>query len=329
MLKCGLVDQVRINVVSKPVDPRAKVAPASLVAGLGRSHGGGVPDSSSLQLKLDWLVDARGPLLDAPGRVALSSCPGRPDLGQGVEADVQRLLAAGIRVVVSLVDDAEMEFYGAYGLRGALREARLHSIQFPIVDAEPPEDLFAARSLCTEILGFLGEGENVLVHCIGGWGRTGTIVASLLTHQGYSADDAIDIVRMARSRRCVESAAQERFVQTYAAARAQFARYYIVVSHREQLYPPGAAVAALGEPARRRLPRPVASKQKLLSAEQLPLALRTQKDLHSLLVLSGERPIPEPGEEPLTHELPLDRAFKFDGKRWFAVPFAQLGDDWL
>ncbi|HRI53388.1 MAG TPA: hypothetical protein PLW65_24740, partial [Pseudomonadota bacterium] len=76
-------------------------------------------------LRLDWLVGPAGPLLDTPGRVALASCPGRLDLGSTLRDDLDRLADQGIRTVVSLVDDREMEFYGAFGLRAAVRDAGL------------------------------------------------------------------------------------------------------------------------------------------------------------------------------------------------------------
>jgi protein-tyrosine phosphatase len=126
--------------------------------------------------------------------------------------------------VVSLVTDAEMEYYGAVGLRRALQAANLRSLQFPIEDTQPPKDMAATQALCLNILRWLGEGENVLIHCIGGWGRSGTIAAALLTHQGYDAETAIDLVRQARSARCVESRAQERFVREYARKLGQAAR---------------------------------------------------------------------------------------------------------
>jgi protein-tyrosine phosphatase len=167
-------------------------------------------------LHVDWLVSEDGPLLKTPGRVALSSCPGRTDVGGDVESDVQHLQLLDISVVVSLVTDVEMDYYGAVGLRRELRAANVHSVQFPIEDTQPPKDLLATQALCRNILGWLEEGKNVLIHCIGGWGRSGTIAAALLTHQGYEADAAIELVREARSPRCVESRAQERFVREYA-----------------------------------------------------------------------------------------------------------------
>ena len=169
-------------------------------------------------VRIDWMVKDGVPLIAAPGRIGLSSCPGRPDLGSSVERDVKHLVENRIGAVVSLVTDAEMEFYGVIGLRRLLRGEKLASLQFPIVDMHPPTDLAATQVLNRRILEWLDAGTNVLIHCIGGFGRSGTITAALLTERGETPDAAIAAVRLLRNRRCVESAAQERFVHEYARA---------------------------------------------------------------------------------------------------------------
>lgn len=44
----------------------------------------------------------------------------------------------------------------------------------------------------------LGQGEAVLVHCQGGYGRTGTMLACYLVSQGWEAEEAIAEVRNRR-----------------------------------------------------------------------------------------------------------------------------------
>jgi protein-tyrosine phosphatase len=178
-------------------------------------------NSVPIPVRIDWMVNDSGPLISTAGRLALSSCPGRPDLGGSVERDVQHLVTAGIGAVVTLVSDSEMERYGVVGLRRSLRGAKLINLHFPFEDALPPTDLSATQSLCRRMLELLEGGTHVLVHCIGGWGRSGTIAASLLTERGYEPEPAIAAVRRARSPRCVESYAQERFVHDYARARGK------------------------------------------------------------------------------------------------------------
>ena len=60
-------------------------------------------------------------------------------------------------------------------------------------------------------------GGRVVITCMGGLGRSGTIAACYLVEQGLSAPQAISAVRRARGPRAVETRSQEAFVAAYAA----------------------------------------------------------------------------------------------------------------
>jgi protein-tyrosine phosphatase len=55
--------------------------------------------------------------------------------------------------------------------------------------------IWAAAALAAE---HVVRGEGVVVHCVGGTGRTGTVLACALRQLGRSADEAIDIVQKHR-----------------------------------------------------------------------------------------------------------------------------------
>ena len=63
--------------------------------------------------------------------------------------------------------------------------------------------------------GQLRESKRVLIHCVGGLGRAGTVAACLVKSRGIDGQQAIDLVREVRSRRAIETAEQERFVRNY------------------------------------------------------------------------------------------------------------------
>lgn len=223
--------------------------------------------------------------------------------------------------MVTLVADREMEFYGVFGLRQATRAAGLRSFHLPCVDTQPPDDAPATHSLCGEILRLLGEGHHVLIHCIGGWGRSGTIAACLLTHEGYAPMQAIELVRAARSPRCVESRAQERFVFGYASSRSDVRRQYTVVNRaklRELLQ---------GDFGARRLRQsqiPVGHRVGAVELPQLVSQLAgtgvSSADA-PILILSGEI---QPEEQELQRDFSIDRAYVCEQGRWRPATFDEL-----
>ena len=58
----------------------------------------------------------------------------------------------------------------------------------------------------------LQKEEKVLLHCVGGLGRSGLVAASYLKYKGLKSDEAIAAVRKTRGPRAVESKIQEEFV---------------------------------------------------------------------------------------------------------------------
>jgi protein-tyrosine phosphatase len=63
-------------------------------------------------------------------------------------------------------------------------------------------------------------GESVVVTCMGGLGRSGTIAACFLVGAGIASDAAIAAVRAARGPRALETVGQEDFVAAFASTYA-------------------------------------------------------------------------------------------------------------
>ena len=61
----------------------------------------------------------------------------------------------------------------------------------------------------------LGNDGRVVIHCVGGLGRSGMIAACLLKRMGLTTEEAIARVRSHRSPRAIETAVQEEFIAAF------------------------------------------------------------------------------------------------------------------
>lgn len=142
----------------------------------------------------------RVPIPGKSGTVWASRLPGiRPTF---TEEEVTAVRTFGIQRVVCLVPTISLEnLHGAYRYLESARSAfpdAFHQVE--IVDHEIPGDDAAFERSVEEIDRALRQGEQVLVHCVGGCGRTGMFVACLMVRAGLEAKEAILTFR--RSRRC-------------------------------------------------------------------------------------------------------------------------------
>lgn len=174
-------------------------------------------------IKVFWIDQAAH---GQTGRLGLTFAPGKKAPAQAVggvwDRDV-RLDLDRLRehfrtdVLVSLMEDFE---YVALGIDDLFAEASARGIEvirFPIVDTSTPtpEELLAVRTLVMSVREHLTTGHNVVIHCRGGLGRTGTVAALVVSSYGHATREAIRIVREVQPG-AVENSRQERYVEATA-----------------------------------------------------------------------------------------------------------------
>jgi protein-tyrosine phosphatase/nicotinamidase-related amidase len=163
-------------------------------------------------LRVDWLAAQ----YTQAGKLGLTILPGRRDYQRELDADLASLKQQNVSHVVCLIAPNEFGRYGVDNLLQAYQEAGFSVHHRPIMDQRVCS-LAEMRETVQWISGNLAQGANIMVHCVGGLGRSGTVAASYLKSQGLDTDAAIAEVRRARSPRAIETKLQEDFVAEFAA----------------------------------------------------------------------------------------------------------------
>jgi ADP-ribosyl-[dinitrogen reductase] hydrolase len=154
------------------------------------------------------------------GRIGLTPCPGtvrfpsaRESWRHDIATDFDVIAAWGAAAVVTLVQAAELTRPTLDDLRAHTERRRMAWYHWPIRDmAVPSTDLEARwKDVGAPLRVLLGERRHVLLHCMGGLGRSGMVAARLLVELGEEPRTAIQRVRAARPG-AIETAAQEAYV---------------------------------------------------------------------------------------------------------------------
>mmetsp|Transcript_32174 Transcript_32174/g.44623 ORF Transcript_32174/g.44623 Transcript_32174/m.44623 type:complete len:391 (-) Transcript_32174:47-1219(-) len=154
--------------------------------------GQGVP------VQVNFLEDAdlgAGPsareIVAAGGTIGLCHCPGR---FQALKEDLLVVKSLAEReggqkvarsrppacVLVTLMERRELELMGLPHFMASVRDLGLESEHFPIRDKWVPSDHLEFIKLVQRLVAKLKCGHQVVVHCYGGKGRTGTLTGALL-----------------------------------------------------------------------------------------------------------------------------------------------------
>lgn len=159
------------------------------------------------RLRVDWLPDLG---------LGLTLCPGRRDRERDLDQDLSTITEQA-QALLCLLTEAELHWAGVPDLLPRARARGLAVYHLPIRDQGVPEDQALRRAL-SWVDGQLSAGQRVVVHCMGGLGRSGLVAACALVDRGRGGDEAIRAVRAARDPRAVETRGQEDFVRAWGTA---------------------------------------------------------------------------------------------------------------
>lgn len=154
------------------------------------------------------------------GSIGMTICPGqhRPwamsgPMRRDLDVDITVIRNWGASVVVTLMEEHELAQFRSGNIGKVVRSAGMQWIHLPIVDMDIPDEHFefAWRSSGPELHEHLRSNRKILVHCLGGLGRTGMVSARLLIEAGVPPTYAMEQVRAARSG-AIQTPEQEMYV---------------------------------------------------------------------------------------------------------------------
>lgn len=137
-----------------------------------------------------WLIEHEIAGMSQPAGIAAAPAAKGEPISQECRDELRQLELRGIGAIVSLTERPLNA--------GLIRRHGFRYLHLPVPDMKPP-----TFDQIREFLGFVAscrkERRAVVVHCLGGAGRTGTLLACYLISKGYEVESAIRAVRLCRS----------------------------------------------------------------------------------------------------------------------------------
>ena len=146
--------------------------------------------------------------LEGGARIGICRLPGRSG---DLEGDLAMIRHWRPDLIVSMTEATEMAEKGASQLVTRLGEFGLAHVHFPVRDYGVPnvsDTLWPDLAPGLQVI--LDHGGSLLLHCLGGKGRSGMVAMRLLTERGMAPEEALSLIRKARPG-AVETDAQEQW----------------------------------------------------------------------------------------------------------------------
>lgn len=119
-------------------------------------------------------------------------------------------------ILISLCEAFEYHTACIPKIQEKCEEKSIINVRFPIVDGSIPknDEINDYKNLAISLKEKSEQGCNIVIHCMGGIGRTGTLAACILVLFGHTNEKAIELTRKYR-KGAIENKVQEEFVAKF------------------------------------------------------------------------------------------------------------------
>ena len=122
----------------------------------------------------------------------------KPVSGEWIDDEFSGLYQAGLRLVVSLLEDHEAFELGLADEKELCEKHGLKFVSYPIPDRGLPPTVSGFSDLTRTIYHESAGGHSTVVHCRAGIGRTGLVAAGVLVHAAFGVDEAFEHISQRR-----------------------------------------------------------------------------------------------------------------------------------
>ena len=160
--------------------------------------------------ELFWVSDV------LPARLAIMA---RPRSGEWLQDEIRGWKAAGVEVVVSLLESSEVYDLELEAEPDACRVNAIEFVSFPFPDRSVPSSDAAVFDLVSQLVQKLRASLGVAIHCRAGIGRSSVIAGCILARLGVSFPSIFPALSRARGISVPDTAGQVDWVKRFTEAR--------------------------------------------------------------------------------------------------------------
>ena len=122
----------------------------------------------------------------------------KPVAGEWLQDDLASLVAGGIDQIISLLEIHEEAELGLTEERDICATVGARFVSFPVPDRGIPSDLRSFAQLASRTCQAIEDGNNTVIHCRAGIGRSGMLAAGVLVASGVASEEAFRQISLAR-----------------------------------------------------------------------------------------------------------------------------------